>query len=431
MDFLEKRQFDMDIAAQLPHAALRVYVMGERGANREPATADDILAMKQLTEEAMRAGALGFSSSRTLNHKSSTGDPTPSLTAAKDELVGIGEALNNAGAGVLEMISDFKDIDEEFETLMAMTKAANTSMTISLAQGINPQGWKALLSRIDKANQQGLNIKGQVAPRAIGILMGLNCTLNPFIQLPSYRDIAGLPLQEKVARLQDEAFRAQLLSEQISSSGPALLLTNFDKMWLLGDPPNYEPAPEDSLGAQARRAGVSAESLALDAMLMNDGQQMLYTPFANYAQDNLDCCREMILEENTVMGLGDGGAHVGTICDASFVTYLLTHWGRDRTRGELIDLPTLVKAQSSDTAAAVGLFDRGRLVVGKRADINVIDFDTLASDPPRMVNDLPAGGKRLEQTTQGYLATICHGQVTYRNGQPTDALPGRLVRGRR
>ena len=308
MDFLEKRQFDMDIAAQLPHAALRVYVMGERGANREPATADDILAMKQLTEEAMRAGALGFSSSRTLNHKSSTGDPTPSLTAAKDELVGIGEALNNAGAGVLEMISDFKDIDEEFETLMAMTKAANTSMTISLAQGINPQGWKALLSRIDKANQQGLNIKGQVAPRAIGILMGLNCTLNPFIQLPSYRDIAGLPLQEKVARLQDEAFRAQLLSEQISSSGPALLLTNFDKMWLLGDPPNYEPAPEDSLGAQARRAGVSAESLALDAMLMNDGQQMLYTPFANYAQDNLDCCREMILEENTVMGLGDGGA---------------------------------------------------------------------------------------------------------------------------
>ena len=431
MDFLEKRQFDMDIAAQLPHAALRVYVMGERGANREPATADDIIAMKQLTEEAMRAGALGFSSSRTLNHKSSTGDPTPSLTAAKDELVGIGEALNNAGAGVLEMISDFKDIDEEFETLMAMTKAANTSMTISLAQGINPQGWKALLSRIDKANQQGLNIKGQVAPRAIGILMGLNCTLNPFIQLPSYRDIAGLPLQEKVARLQDEAFRAQLLSEQISSSGPALLLTNFDKMWLLGDPPNYEPAPEDSLGAQARRAGVSAESLALDAMLMNDGQQMLYTPFANYAQDNLDCCREMILEENTVMGLGDGGAHVGTICDASFVTYLLTHWGRDRTRGELIDLPTLVKAQSSDTAAAVGLSDRGQLVVGKRADINVIDFDKLASDPPRMVNDLPAGGKRLEQTTKGYLATVCHGQITYRNGQPTDALPGRLVRGRR
>jgi N-acyl-D-aspartate/D-glutamate deacylase len=166
-------------------------------------------------------------------------------------------------------------------------------------------------------------------------------------------------------------------------------------------------------------------------MLMNDGQQMLYTPFANYAQDNLDCCREMILEENTVMGLGDGGAHVGTICDASFVTYLLTHWGRDRTRGELIDLPTLVKAQSSDTAAAVGLSDRGQLVVGKRADINVIDFDKLASDPPRMVNDLPAGGKRLEQTTKGYLATVCHGQITYRNGQPTDALPGRLVRGRR
>ena len=429
MDYLDGRQFDMDVAAQLPHAALRVYVMGERGANREMATDADIDAMRKLTAEAIKAGALGFTSSRTLNHRSSTGDPTPSLTAARNELVGIGLGLKDAGSGVLEMISDFKDIDEEFMSLVEMARAGNAPMTVSLAQGINPQGWKKLMGRIDAANEAGVTIKGQVAPRAIGILMGLTCTLNPFVRYPSYRDIAKLPLNEKVNRLQDQQFVQQLLQESSEAGGPALLIHNYDKMWVLSDPPDYEPDPEDSIGAMARRQGMPAAELALRYMLQQDGKQMLYTPFANYAEDNLDCCREMILETNTVMGLGDGGAHVGTICDASFPTFLLTHWGRDRRRGELIDLPILVKAQTADTAHAVGLNDRGTLTVGKRADINVIDFENLSIAAPAMVQDLPAGGSRLEQTASGYLATICHGEVTYRNGVATSALPGRLIRG--
>ncbi len=429
LDYLGERQFDMDIGAQLPHAALRVYVMGERGANREAATVDDIAEMRRLTSQALKAGALGFTSSRTLNHRSSTGDPTPSLTAAYDELMGIGLGVKDAGTGVLEMISDFKGLDEEFNTLKDMTRASGSSMTISLAQGLSPHGWKKLLARIDGANAEGIVMKGQVAPRAIGILMGLNCTLNPFVRYRSYREIAQLPLPARVAKLRDPAFRQQLLGDKPGSDGPSLLLSDFNKMWVFGSPPDYEPAAEDSIGARAARLGITPEALALDAMLENDGEQMIYTPFANYTDFNLDCCREMILSENTVMGLGDGGAHVGTICDASFVTYLLTHWGRDRTRGELIDLPTLVKAQSRDTAAAVGLHDRGTLVPGKRADINLIDFERLAIHTPTMVQDLPAGGRRLEQTTDGYLATICAGQVTYENGSATETLPGRLIRG--
>jgi len=431
LDYLDARHYDMDIGAQLPHAALRVFVMGERGANRDPATADDIAAMRQLTAQAIRAGALGFSSSRTLNHRSSTGDPTPSLTAAREELIGIGRGLRDAGRGVLEMISDFKDASEEFSTLRAMSEAAGAPMTISLAQGISSHGWKKLMGMIDTANRDGLNIKGQVAPRAIGILMGLGCTLNPFIRCPSYRPVAQLPLDERVARLKDPVLRSKLLAEVPEAGGPALLLTDFSKMWVLSPSWDYEPGPEDTIAARAERVGVSPQAYALDAMLQDGGRQMLYSPFANYADFNLDCCREMILEKNTVMGLGDGGAHVGTICDASFITYLLTHWGRDRKRGDRIDLPTLVKAQTADTANAVGLSDRGTLEPGKRADVNVIDFDNLKIHAPYMKQDLPAGGSRLEQTTEGYIATVCNGEITYDNGIATEALPGRLVRGQR
>ncbi len=429
MDYLAGRRFDMDVAAQLPHGALRVYVMGERGARRELANVEDIAEMRRLTTEAIQAGALGFTSSRTLNHRSSKGEPTPSLNAAQNELVAIGAGVGDAGAGVLEMISDFKGIDEEFDILKAMTDASGGSMTISLAQGMNPQGWKRLLAKIDSANADGVQMKGQIAPRAIGVLMGLNCTLNPFVRHSTFKEIGGLTLEEKVARLRDGAFRHKLLSEKEPAGAPTLLLSDYSKMWVLGSPPDYEPAPEDAIEPRAKAEGISPEEYALNAMLMNEGQQMLYTPFANYADFNLDCCREMILAENTVMGLGDGGAHVGTICDASFVTFLLTHWGRDRKRGGLIDLPTLVKAQTSDTARTVGLRDRGLLMPGKRADINIIDFERLKIHSPQMVYDLPAGGRRLEQTTEGYIATICAGEITYENGVATDALPGRLIRG--
>jgi len=430
LNFLGQRRFDMDIAAQLPHGALRVYVMGQRGADRQPASADDIAEMRRLTAEALQAGALGFSSSRTLNHRSSTGAPTPSLTAELSELLGVAQGLKDAGRGVLEMISDFEDLDEEFSFLEAMTRTSGRPMSISLAQGTSPNGWRKLLGRIEAASNAGLTMRAQVAPRPIGILLGLSTTLNPFVTHPSYKTLAALPLAERARLLAEPARKAQILSEEPGRGFQRLwgMMARGEKIWLLQDPPDYEPAPETSVASMARAAGLDPLDMVYDLLLARNGKQILYTPFANYAENNLDCCREMILHKDTVMGLGDGGAHVGTICDASFVTTLLTHWGRDRTRGERIDLPFLIKRQTADTARAVDLHDRGVLAPGMKADINVIDFDNLAVRAPEIVHDLPAGGARLQQKADGYLATIVSGEVTYQNGQPTDALPGRLIR---
>jgi N-acyl-D-aspartate/D-glutamate deacylase len=433
LDYLGKRQFDMDIGAQLPHGALRVYVMGQRGADREAATDEDVAAMRTLTAQAIQAGALGFSSSRTLNHRSSKGEPTPSLKAELDELLGIAGGLKDAGGGVLEMISDFEELDSEFSMLEAMVAESGRPMSISLAQGLSPHGWKKVLGRIEHASASGLVMRGQVAPRPIGIVLGLTTSLSPFTTRPSYHEVAGLPMVERLAALADPERKAKILSEPVGGGFQRLfsMMKDGEKLWVLGDPPNYEPAPVDSIAAQAARAGRDPWDLAYDLLLANEGKQILYTPFANYADNNLDCCREMIMHPDTVMGLGDGGAHVGIICDASFVTTLLTHWGRDRTRGERIDLPTLVKSQSRDTALAVGLSDRGLLAAGKKADINVIDFDHLKVSTPEIVHDLPAGGARLQQRAEGYLATVVSGELTYRNGEATDALPGRLIRGAR
>jgi N-acyl-D-aspartate/D-glutamate deacylase len=430
LDYLSGRQFDMDIGAQLPHGALRVYVMGQRGADREPATAEDIAEMRRLTTEAMRAGALGFTSSRTLNHRSSRGEPTPSLKAELDELRGIALGMKDAGRGVMEFISDFDDLEEEFGFLETMVRESGRPMSISLAQGLSPHGWRKVLGRIDEATAKGFTMRGQVAPRPIGILLGLTTTLNPFLTRPAYSEVAQLPLAERLRAMQDPERKAQILSQE-ASPGFSRLFNMMDqgrKLWLMSDPPNYEPAPEDSVAAAAARLGRDPFDYAYDLLLENDGKNILYTPFANYAENNLDCCRDMILSENTVMGLGDGGAHVGTICDASFITTLLTHWGRDRTRGERIDLPTLVKCQTRDTARAVDLMDRGVVAPGMKADLNVIDFDNLRVRAPEIVHDLPAGGARLQQRADGYVATIVSGHVTYEKGEATDALPGRLLR---
>ena len=430
LDYLSKRQFDMDIGAQLPHAALRVYVMGQRGADREPATAEDVVEMRRLTEQAIRAGALGFTSSRTLNHRSLRGEPTPTLQAEYDELVGMASALHSSGRGVMEMISDFDDLDEEFSLLESMVRSAGRPMSISLAQGISDHGWRKVLGKIESASNAGLAMRGQVAPRPIGILLGLTTTLSPFTTRPSFSEVAKLPLAERVAALSDPARKARILDGPTGHGFTRLfrLMDEGRKIWLMTDPPNYEPDPKDSLHAQATDRGLDPWSYVYDMLLQNQGNALLYTPFANYAENNLDCCRDMILHKDTVMGLGDGGAHVGTICDASFITSLLTHWGRDRTRGEGIDLPTLIKCQSSDTARAVDLTDRGTLEAGMRADVNIIDFDNLNVRLPEIVNDLPAGGARLQQRADGYQMTMVKGEPTYIEGQATDALPGRLVR---
>ncbi len=436
LDFVGERRTDMDFCAQLPHGALRVFVMGQRGADGAPATPQDVAEMRALTKRAVEAGAIGVTTSRTLNHRTSTGAPTPSLRAEREELIGLGMGLADAGRGVFQVISDFKDLDAEFEMISAVARESGRPLSISLAQGISSRGnryqdyWRRILDRIHGANAEGLSIRAQVAPRAVGITIGLDVTLNPFMLTSGYKALAELPLAQRVARLSRPEVREHILSESVDSIEHPLqrLMGNLERVWELEARPDYEPLPNTSIASRARALGVPPAHLMYDLLIAEGGSKLFYSPFANYAEDSLDCCRDMILDEHCVMGLGDGGAHVSTICDASFTTFLLTHWGRDRTRGERIDLPILVKAQTHDTAKAVGLADRGVLREGYKADINVIDFDALAIKKPEVVFDLPGGGRRLEQRTEGFLATFVSGEVTYEKGEPTDALPGCLIR---
>jgi N-acyl-D-aspartate/D-glutamate deacylase len=432
LDWLSQRSYDMDFGSQLPHAALRVHVMGERGANREPATADDNKQMAALAYDAVKAGALGFSTSRTLNHRTSTGDFTPTLKAGEDELTAIAESMQKAGRSVLQFVLDASTFAEDLPMMLRVAENTRCPVSFSLGQGYqSPQGYRGVLARIGEATRtKGLSITTQVAARPIGLLLGLELSRNPFQTHPSYKAIAKLPLQEKIARLHDPAVRAAILGESAShTDDPLFFRPNYDRMFLLGDPPDYEQPPEKTLGARAKREGRKPEELAYDAMLEQNGRGMLYVPFANYADGNLDAVREMLLDPHSVPGLSDGGAHCGIICDASFPTYLLSHWTRDRTRGERLSIPFVVASQARKTALSVGLKDRGAIGAGYKADLNVIDYDRLNLRPPEVHYDLPMGGRRLLQPIDGYDATIVSGIITQRGGQPTGARPGRLVRG--
>ena len=432
LDFLAPRRFDIDVAAQLPHAALRVFVMGERGANREDATADEIAEMQKLACEAMQAGALGFSTSRTLNHRTADGQPTPTLTASEEELTGIALGLKQAGRGVLQFVSDFNDPENEAMMLRRIVETSGRPLSVSLAQAdVAPHSWRRLLDVIEQASQDGLPMRAQVGPRPVGVLLGLELTLNPFSAHPSFAEIAHLPLAEKQQKLRDPAFRAKLLAETPSADDPFVvsLLRNFGKLFTLGNPPNYEPTADRTIETIAAKRHVSAEEVALDLMLDDDGTGMLYLPFLNYAQGSLDPCYDMLKSDASLPGLSDGGAHVGMICDGSFPTTLLTHWTRDRTRGEKLPLEFIIHKQTMATAHWVGLHDRGVLAAGYRADVNIIDHDNLTLHAPHVTFDLPAQGRRLMQHASGYVATIVAGEVIYRDGKPTGARPGRLVRG--
>ncbi len=432
LDALERIPHDIDFATQLPHGALRVYVMGERGARREQATPQDIAAMARIAEDAVRAGALGFSTSRTLNHRTSDGDLTPTHSAAADELAGIAQGLKAAGGGVLQVITDFVDAPSELSMLRRLVTESGRPLSFSLAQSDRgPDAWRMLLGFLDDCARDGLPVKAQVCGRPVGLLLGLSLTLNPFSAHPTYRQIEHLPLSEKLAALRTPEMKARLLADTPSSDNPFVkaVLRNFARMFPLSDPPDYEPSPEQSLGAQAARLGCRPEELAYDWMLKDDGKALILFPFLNYANDSLSPSLEMMRHPHTVLGLGDGGAHVGMICDGSFPTSMLTHWTRDRTRGDRLPLEWVIKAQTRDTAAAVGLMDRGLLKQGYKADINIIDYDRLKLHRPTVAYDLPAGGRRLVQYAEGYDATIVSGQVTYRNGEATKALPGRLLRG--
>jgi len=431
LDAVEAVPHDIDCGAQVPHGALRLHVMGQRGADREAATPDDIAAMADLARQAIEAGGVGFTTSRTANHRTSKGELTPTLTAEADELIGIAEAVGAAGRGVLQVVSDHLDGDHEFDMLRSMAERSGRPLSVSLvATPVLPEWHRMALGHIEAANAAGLRVRGQVAPRPVGLVLGLDLTLNPFLTTEVWADIADLPLAGKVAALRNADTRAAVLAEM---GGPrskllgAKLVSKFDIMFELSDPPNYEPTLSDSLAARAQAAGTTPEELALDIMLADDGQGLLYVPFANYLDGSLDVVEEMLNHPLTIPGLGDGGAHVGTICDGSFSTTLLTHWGRDRSHGRL-PLEQLIKQHCQDTAAAVGLSDRGQLVPGLRADVNVIDFENLSALRPEIHHDLPAGGRRLLQRATGYLHTICAGQEIYQNGVATGALPGRLIR---
>jgi N-acyl-D-aspartate/D-glutamate deacylase len=432
LDAVDSLPHDIDFAAQVPHGALRLNVMGERGANHEDATPDDIAAMAALAREGIEAGALGFTTSRTKNHKTSTGAYTPTLTAAPDELIGIAEGVGAAGTGVLQVVSDFIDPDREFETLRAMVERSGRPLSISVARSpLAPDHFRIILDQISRANDDGLTMTGQVAPRAVGLILGLECTLHPFLTNPVYREIAERPLHERVAILREPGFRARLLDRQTGEAGDKLggrLISRFGLLFEMTDYPDYEPSLADSIAARAEAQHSTAAGLALDVMLADDGHGLLYLPFLNYVDGNLDGCEEMLTHPHTVPGLADGGAHVGTICDGSFPTTLLAHWGRDRERGR-IDVPFLVQRHCRDTARTVGLLDRGVLAPGYRADLNVIDFDNLRLHKPDIVHDLPAGGRRLLQRADGWEHTVVAGRETYHRGEATDELPGRLIRG--
>jgi len=433
LDELDSLPRVMDVAAQVPHGALRAYVMGERGAANEAAGPGDIEEMSQLVEEALLAGAVGFSTTRTLLHRAADGELAAGTTASAEELVGIGEALGRAGTGVFEVASDMFDPEAEFAWMNEIALRTGRPVSFACLQNdLAPEAWRRLLQLSDEANARGARIVPQVAGRPAGLLFGWESSIHPFVAHAAYRQVAALPVAQRVARLRDPELRGAILSEAPAVDGfAAAVLTNFARMFPLGDPPDYEPAPAASVAAIARREGRRPEEVAYDLMMGRDGTELLYSPLLGYAHGDFGSLREMLRHPGTVLGLGDGGAHCGVLCDAGLPTYMLSHWARDRHRGERLGLEEAVALQTSRTADLYGLGDRGRVAVGCRADLNVIDLDRLGLAAPEMVHDLPAGGRRLVQRARGYVATVCAGIPVRVDDEPTGERPGRLVRGAR
>ena len=430
LDALERRQYTMDIGAQLPHAALRFYAMGDRGAEHQARPTDDELAqMGALAEEALRAGALGITTSRTTKHRARDGRYTPSLTAAEPELFAIAGALRRAGKGVLEVNSDFGDGD--FEILRMAAEAAGRPMSLLLLQVDNaPDLWRRTLDQIHAARRAGLDVTGQVGAKSIGVLFGLETSRNPFENHPAFAPLLPLAPRQRYERLRDDAaLRQRLVDERPTDALTRWFDAAFARTFAMAPVLDYEPAPDQSLAARAVRDGTSTWALALDTLLAHEGKGLLLHPFENYTGGDLGVVQQMLADPATVMGLGDAGAHVGLICDGAGPTFLLKHWARDRSRGPKLPLELLVKKQTQDTAAVYGLTDRGTLAPGQRADINVIDFATLDLLPPEVAYDLPTGGRRLLQRARGYRHTFVAGTEVLRDDELTGQTPGRLIRG--
>ncbi len=440
LDTLDRCKWTMDVGTQIAHGAVRAYVMGERGARNEPATPEDISSMKQVVKEAIAAGALGFSTSRTIAHLAIDGEPVPGTYAAEDELFGIGAALGELGTGIFELApagaagEDIIAPKKEVDWMRRLSAAIHRPITFAMVQvDDDPDLWRELMDECLRAVADGADLWPQVAGRGFGLLSGHFTTYSLFDQVPAYQELKarGLRPDELVAALRSPEVRRSIESWQPDEAARERMDNAFTNTYTLGSPPDYEPGPERSLAAIAAASGRSAYSVAYDAMLEEDGHGLLYVPILNYSDGDLEPARQMLLHPRAAAGLGDGGAHCGVICDASQPTFMLTHWTRDRTRGDRLPLEWVVKKQTHDTARLYGLGDRGTVEVGAVADLNLIDYDNLQMANPTVVNDLPAGGSRILQDAVGYVETIKSGVTTFADGKETGARPGTLLRGAR
>ena len=444
LDALEDRRWSVDVGAQVAHGAVRAYVMGERGARNEPADSEDIEQMAEIVREAVAAGALGVSTSRTIAHTAMDGEPVPGTFAAEDELFAMGRALRDGGGGVFELAPagtaglDLVAPLKEVEWMVRLSAETGQPVTFAMLQVPGaPHLWKEQMAASLQARERGAQLYPQVAGRPFGVLVGWQ-TCHPFMRRPSYQAIAELAIEERIVELCKPDVRASILAEDDSDGSGSLIeglgaLTGamLDQVFVLGDPPDYEPTPDRSVAAMAAHNGVTPDEAAYDAFCAEEGKALLMLPLYNYVEQNHDVIREQLTHPTAVSGLADGGAHCGFICDASVPTTMISHWTRDRARGEKLPLEWVVKKQTADTAELFGLGDRGTIEPGKRADLNLIDYERLDLQTPELVHDLPAGGRRLLQKATGYVATIVAGEVTRREGVDTGARPGRLVRGRR
>jgi len=425
----------VDVGTQVPHGAVRAYVMGERGSRNEPATPEDIAAMAALVKEGIAAGALGFSTSRTIVHRAVDGEPVPGTFAAEDEIFGIGQALKSLGAGVFELApagamgEDLAAPEREVALMRRLSAAIGRPISFALLQvDAAPDQWREILRLAAEANAEGADLRPQVAGRALNVLLGFQ-TFHPFSKRPTYMAIADLPLAERVQHLRKDEVRRAILSESIPDDPLMAMIggQSTSHMFPLGEPPDYEPTPDMSVAAIARREGRPEEEVLYDLLLRHDGRELVLFTLGGYSHGSLDDMKEMLLHPNSALGLSDGGAHCVVICDASAPTYMLTHWARDRADG--LPLEFVVKKMTRDTAHLYGLEDRGVLAPGFKADLNLVDLEHLNLRLPEMVHDLPAGARRLIQRADGWKATICSGEVTFEDGEHTDARPGRLIRG--
>lgn len=434
LDAIDQLPHAIDFGAQVPHGSVRTYVMGERGANNEKASAAEVAAMAAIVKEGLEAGALGFSTTRTILHRAGDGELAPGTTADREEVIGIGRAMGEVGYGVFEVASDLAPEEEELSWMRQIGRETGRPVTFACLQNNeDPDQWKRLLAAVDEDRAAGGTLTPQVAQRPAGVLFSLESSGHPFILHDAYQKVALLPMPERVAALREPGLRSEILDNPPDLSAlPEVFtksLTDWDNMFPLGDPIDYEPPREKSVLSQAKAKGCSPAEFAYDTMLQREGKGILYMPLLGYSNGDFEALREMMVHPHAVFGLSDGGAHCGLICDASMPSYLLTHWARDRSRGDRIPIEELVHNQTRRTASFYGMLDRGLIAPGMKADVNLIDFAGLTIHPPQMVYDLPSDARRLIQKVDGYKMTICNGEVILQDGVDTGARPGKLVRG--